>query len=75
MIKQRIDTLDFLRGFALLGIIFANITLIILPSSVQSDYFLEPNLKLCGTRAIFYYLFFFIWNWFLYFHDTSSESR
>lgn len=31
MLKKRIDTLDFLLGFALLDIILANITLIILP--------------------------------------------
>lgn len=74
MMKQRIDTLDFLRGFALLGIIFANITLIILPSSVQSNYFWCQILNY-AVHERFFIIFSFLFGIGFYIFMTRAVNR
>jgi len=72
--KQRIDTLDFLRGFALLGIIFANITLIILPSSLQPDYFWSQILNYAVYER-FFIIFSFLFGIGFYIFMTRAVNR
>lgn len=74
MMKQRIDTLDFLRGFALLGIIFANITIIISPSSLQPDYFWSQILNYMVYER-FFIIFSFLFGIGFYIFMTRAVNR
>lgn len=72
--KQRIDTLDFLRGFALLGIIFANITVIILPSSIQTSHFWSETLSYAISER-FFMIFSFLFGIGFYIFITRAVNR
>ncbi|WP_188734354.1 DUF418 domain-containing protein [Oceanobacillus neutriphilus] len=72
--KQRIDTLDFLRGFALLGIIFANITVIILPSSIHTNLFWGKILEYAISER-FFMIFSFLFGIGFYIFITRAVNR
>ncbi|MFD2211895.1 DUF418 domain-containing protein [Virgibacillus halophilus] len=74
MIKKRIDTLDFLRGFALLGIIFANIAPIITPSSLQSNYFWS-QISFYAIYERFFIIFSFLFGIGFYIFITRAVNR
>lgn len=72
--KQRIDTLDFLRGFALLGIIFANVGPIILPSSIHTNLIWGKILEYVISER-FFMIFSFLFGIGFYIFITRAVNR
>ncbi|MBM7646616.1 putative membrane protein YeiB [Scopulibacillus daqui] len=73
--KQRIDTLDFLRGFALLGIILINIGQIVpYLSNKQSDYFIGLFLNY-AVYEHFFVIFSFLFGIGFYIFITRAKNR
>jgi len=77
--NKRIDTLDYLRGFALLGIILVNIPSLmwIEPPELANDIAYSRLLTLFVEGKFFYHFFIFIWNRILslYFTRTGKGRK